>query len=92
MNQRGRNSNSPAVRAAAVREATMTCCQRPPRVEYSSRRRGAMLPLVAILLPVLLVVGSLVINIAYMELTRTELQVASDAATRAAGEFEFRPR
>jgi Mg-chelatase subunit ChlD len=44
-----------------------------------------MLPLVALLLPVLLILCSFVINIAYMELTRTELRIASDAATRAAG-------
>jgi Ca-activated chloride channel family protein len=53
---------------------------RPPR-----NRRGAMLPLVAILLPALLVLASFAINLAYMELTRTELRIASDAATRAAG-------
>ena len=52
----------------------------------SSRRRlGAILPLVAILLPIILIIGGMVINIAYMELARTQLQVASDAATRAAG-------
>ena len=44
-----------------------------------------MLPLVALLLPVLLILCSFVVNIAYMELTRTELRIASDAATRAAG-------
>lgn len=44
-----------------------------------------MLPLVAVLLPALLVLASFAINLAYMELTRTELRIASDAATRAAG-------
>jgi hypothetical protein len=44
-----------------------------------------MLPLVALLLPVLLILCSFVVNIAYMELTRTELRITSDAATRAAG-------
>lgn len=48
-------------------------------------RRGAMLPLVAILLPVLVILASFSINLAYMELTRTELRIASDAATRAGG-------
>src|SRR4029077_13924520 len=48
-------------------------------------RRGAMLPLVALLLPVLLILASFAINLAYMELARTELRIASDAATRAAG-------
>jgi Ca-activated chloride channel family protein len=48
-------------------------------------RRGAILPLVALLLPVMLVLASFAINLAYMELTRTELRIASDAATRASG-------
>ena len=48
-------------------------------------RRGAMLPLIAMLLPVMLILASFVVNVAYMELTRTELRIASDAATRAAG-------
>lgn len=48
-------------------------------------RRGAILPLVAILLPVLMVLSCFAINLAYMELTRTELRITSDAATRAAG-------
>jgi Ca-activated chloride channel family protein len=52
---------------------------------HRSRRRGAMLPLVAMLLPVLLILASFAINLAYMELTRTELRIASDAATRAGG-------
>jgi Ca-activated chloride channel homolog len=53
-----------------------------------ARRRGAMLPLVAILLPVMLILASFIVNLSYMELTRTELRIASDSATRAAG-FEL---
>lgn len=49
------------------------------------QRRGAIMPLIALLLPVLLILASFVVNLAYMELTRTELRIASDAATRAAG-------
>jgi hypothetical protein len=41
--------------------------------------------LVLILLPVLLILASLVVNTVYMELVRTETQVAVDAASRAAG-------
>jgi len=56
-----------------------------PRPKISpSCRRGAMLPLVALLLPVMLILASFVVNVAYMQLTRTELRIASDAATRAA--------
>jgi Ca-activated chloride channel homolog len=48
-------------------------------------RRGATLTLVVFLLPVLFIVAALVINVSYMELVRTELQVTVDAASRAAG-------
>lgn len=41
--------------------------------------------LMTILLPVLIILSSMAINIAYMELTRTELMVATDAAARAGG-------
>jgi Mg-chelatase subunit ChlD len=40
--------------------------------------------LMAILLPVLLIVSGFAINLSYMELARTDLQIASDAASRAA--------
>ena len=58
--------------------ANLKRTHRPPR-------RGAILPLVALLLPVLLILASFAVNLAYMELTRTELRIASDAATRASG-------
>ncbi len=51
----------------------------------SNERRGAVLPLFAVLLPVLLILCAFAINIAYMQLTRTELKIASDAAARAGG-------
>ncbi len=47
-------------------------------------RRGAVLMLMAVLLPVLLIMAGFAINLSYMELARTELQIASDAASRAA--------
>jgi Ca-activated chloride channel family protein len=53
--------------------------------KQATHRRGAMLALIAILLPMMLVLASFAINLAYMELTRTELRIASDAATRASG-------
>ncbi|MDA0659660.1 MAG: Tad domain-containing protein [Planctomycetota bacterium] len=49
------------------------------------RRHGAMLVLCAFLLPVLLALASLAINVAFMELCRTELRTATDSATRASG-------
>ena len=48
-------------------------------------RRGAILPLFAILFPVLFVLVAFVINIAYIQLTGTQLQIATDSAARAAG-------
>lgn len=56
---------------------------RPSRQAKS--RRGAIVPLMAILLPVLVILCGLAINAAYMQLTRTELMVATDAASRAGG-------
>ncbi len=47
--------------------------------------RGAILPLFAVLLPVLLILAGFAINVAYMQLSRTELKVATDAAARAGG-------
>jgi uncharacterized protein YegL len=44
-----------------------------------------VLTIVAIFLPVALVLAGFAINVAFMELTRTELQVAADAASRAGG-------
>lgn len=48
-------------------------------------RDGAVIPLFAIMLPVILILAAFAINIAYMELNRTEMYIASDAASRAAG-------
>ena len=51
----------------------------------SSKRRGAVIPLIAILLPVVVILAAMVINVAYIELTRTELRIATDSAVRAGG-------
>jgi len=48
-------------------------------------RAGAVVPMVAIMLPVIMVLSCFAVNLAYIELTRTELRIAADAATRAAG-------
>jgi Ca-activated chloride channel homolog len=50
-----------------------------------SLRRGAVLGLLAVLLPVLAILSAFCINTAHMQLTRTELMVATDAAARAGG-------
>ncbi|MBL8850347.1 MAG: VWA domain-containing protein [Planctomycetaceae bacterium] len=49
-----------------------------------SPRHGAVLVLMAILLPVVLVICLFSVNVAYMSLMRTELRVSTDAAARAA--------
>ena len=52
---------------------------------YYSDRRGAMLPMIVLLLPMLLVLAAFAINLAHIEATQTEIQVATDAAARASG-------
>ena len=55
-------------------------------------RRGTMIPLAAVMLPVLLILSSFVVNQSYQQLTRTELQIVADAASRAAGQTLIRTR
>lgn len=50
-------------------------CNRP--------RRGAILILVAVILPVFLIMAAFAIDVAWMQLVRTELRTATDAAARA---------
>ncbi len=50
-----------------------------------SNRRGAVVPMLAILLPVVIILAAFAINIAYLELNRTEMFIASDATSRATG-------
>lgn len=49
------------------------------------KRKGAVIPLFAVLLPVLLILSGFAVNLAYMQLIRTELRVATDASARAGG-------
>ncbi len=49
------------------------------------RRDGAVLVLLVVLLPVLILLSAMAINFAQVELTYTELQIATDVATRAGG-------
>jgi Ca-activated chloride channel homolog len=49
------------------------------------QRRGAMLPLIALLLPVLIIFLGFSVDLAYMQNTRMELRSATDAAARAGG-------
>jgi Ca-activated chloride channel family protein len=51
----------------------------------SKQRLGGILPMIAVMLPVTLGMSAFAINIAYLELNRTEMYVAADAAARATG-------
>lgn len=51
----------------------------------TSRRRGAMLILIACLMLVFVGIVAFSVDVAYMQLSRTELQTATDASARAAG-------
>ncbi|HEY3968007.1 MAG TPA: vWA domain-containing protein [Planctomycetaceae bacterium] len=46
-------------------------------------RRGAIAPTIAVLLPVLVVLIGFAVNVAYMEMTRTQLRISCDAAAKA---------
>lgn len=50
-----------------------------------SDRKGAVLPMFAILLPVLVLLCSFAINVAYMQLASTELKICTDVAAHAGG-------
>lgn len=51
---------------------------------FGAHRRGAILPLVAISLPVMLILLGFSVDLAFMQNTRMELRAATDAAARAA--------
>ena len=53
-------------------------------IDGQRSRRGAIAPLIAIILPILLLVSAVAINVAYMEMTREELRVTCDSAAKAA--------
>lgn len=55
------------------------------RFRSKKNRRGATAAFFAAMLPVALVIACYAINVVYMELARTELQITMDVATRAAG-------
>ena len=48
-------------------------------------RQGAIIILMVLLLPIAVLVSAIAINLAYIELSRTEMVIATDAAARSAG-------
>lgn len=53
--------------------------------KLARNRAGSTSVLMALLLPVVLAISSFAINVAYMELSRTEFQIVMDVSSRAAG-------
>jgi Ca-activated chloride channel family protein len=49
-----------------------------------NRRRAAMLVLIAVCLPLCIIMAAFAVDVAWMQLVRTELRTATDAAARAA--------
>jgi Ca-activated chloride channel homolog len=58
----------------------------PPRRLEVARRRGAILVVAVALMIAFVATVALSLDVAYMELTRSQLRIATDAAARAAGE------
>lgn len=52
----------------------------------SGKRRGAVLVLVAVLLVIFVMAAALTVDVSYMQLVRTDLRIATDAATKAGAE------
>jgi len=55
------------------------------RVINIHRRRGAMAVMMAVCLPAILILAAFAVDVAYMQLVRTELRIATDAAALAGG-------
>lgn len=54
-------------------------------VRTARMRKGGIVVLLALMLPVLFLLAAFTINISYLQLTKTELMVATDASARAGG-------
>lgn len=53
--------------------------------KMQSNRKGAVLPLFAMMLPVILILCGFAINMAYMQLVATEMKVSTDVTSHAGG-------
>lgn len=56
----------------------------------SNSRRGSVIALLAVLIPVLLVLASYAINVAYIEAVQADVQIVTDVAVQAAGRTYIR--
>ena len=55
------------------------------KIAKQPNRQGAVIPLFAVLLPVLLIFCGFAINLAYMQVVSTEMKIATDCAAHAGG-------
>ena len=58
----------------------------PSRQRFRNRRLGIILPLIAVLAVFIMAIVVFFVDVAYMQLSRTQLQVATDASAKAACE------
>lgn len=56
---------------------------RRPMTRRRSERHGAILVLIAVLMPVFVLMAAFAVDVAWMQLVRTELRTATDSASRA---------
>src|SRR5688572_29202700 len=71
--------------ASPIRHSSFVIQSFPPRHSRrkATRRSGAMMVLIAICLPLFVIAAAFAVDVAYMQLTRTELRTATDSAARA---------
>ena len=55
------------------------------KIAKQSDRRGAIVPMFALLLPLLIIFCAFAVNLAYMQVVNTELKIATDAGAHAGG-------
>ena len=55
------------------------------KIAKQSDRRGAIVPMFALLLPLLIIFCAFAVNLAYMQVVSTELKIATDCAAHAGG-------
>ena len=55
------------------------------KIEKQYDRRGAIVPMFALLLPLLIIFCAFAVNLAYMQVVSTELKIATDCAAHAGG-------
>jgi hypothetical protein len=77
------DEDEPAIDAGAAAPSVVRHSSFGFRHSARRRRRGAMLVLVAICLPLFIIMAAFAVDVAWMQLTRTELRAATDAASRA---------